>query len=45
MRPSLLMQAKLERKLQWKPWSALPMTGMLRDLLTPFALRLIAKKI
>ena len=45
MRPSLLMQAKLERRMQWKPWSAMPMTGLLRDLLTPFALRLIAKKI
>ena len=44
IRRSLLMQAQLEKRLKWQPWSALPLTGALRNLLTPFALRMVARK-
>ena len=45
LRSSLRLQSKLELKFGWKPWtSSRTLSGALRNLCTPFALRLVARK-
>ena len=45
LRQHLKFQAKLEENFGWKPWSSpSPLSGAIRNLCTPFALRLLARK-
>jgi 2-polyprenyl-3-methyl-5-hydroxy-6-metoxy-1,4-benzoquinol methylase len=45
VRRSLKLQARLEMKFGWRPWtSSRTLSGAIRNLCTPFALRLVARK-